>query len=805
MNLKKKLYHSSIVFTCILFMFAFGFSVKLNSQNNKVNVFNWQAYSSMVNAKTLAYYEDGSIWVGTTGGVYRYDLNTGETKEFRNISHLLSSDINYLAIDKSSKTLYMASTDGVIEILENIDKINLDDVQLENGVNYSKKWIHIIDIKNSKINNPIINDMLILDDYIYMVGGFGMTKFLKGAKVFTEEARRYGVFQPNADTKRIVSYKDRIWVATLEGVASISAENTISDRNNWDNYSLNNENVIDLITKSDTLFALTNNAIYYLNYTDSSKFELYEDTRKVIKFVENVISDELIYIDSTSLKMPRAIFNYQLNYLSNRVNNIYTLKHNSENYIFVLYSNFGLQSNLLTDVSITSKILTPNSPAINSYEDINIYTDPITNENEVWIGSGVDNGLGAMVLRNNKWTNFNNITTPQIYNNSIHKVNLDKKGNVFFSTFGGGLFYLERKNEINEIDFTKSFDITNFNASNSPIVGNTDETFPIIGDVKIDKDNNAWFTNFGASSIAGPLLIKFDNNKQFTSYENCISPNRRFHYNLMIDENNTKWVASSFPKINNLGGTANTGMMYYNDTRKVNNQDVCGNINISNFPNIKSNTQNAIAQDKTGIIWIGTVNGLVALFNPSAIFSNNPNFAIREVIPLNNIEVYDIFVDAVNNKWVGTSQGLYVLNPDGTEVLSLINKDNSPIISNIVYSITGDEKTGKMYIGTNAELYSVDTYSKTPQEEYSIKCSPQPFNPNKDTEIIIDGLAENSEIKIITLSGELIKTITTLSKVITWDGRNEARERVQSGVYLVVASSLNGDKSGVGKLAIVWK
>ncbi len=273
----------------------------------------------------------------------------------------------------------------------------------------------------------------------------------------------------------------------------------------------------------------------------------------------------------------------------------------------------------------------------------------------------------------------------------------------------------------------------------------------------------------------------------------------------MIDENNTKWVASSFPKINNLGGTANTGIMYYNDTRKVNNQNVCGNINISNFPNIKSNTQNAIAQDKTGIIWIGTVNGLVALFNPSAIFSNNPNFAIREVIPLNNIEVYDIFVDAVNNKWVGTSQGLYVLNPDGTEVLSLINKDNSPIISNIVYSITGDEKTGKMYIGTNAELYSVDTYSKTPQEEYSIKCSPQPFNPNKDTEIIIDGLAENSEIKIITLSGELIKTITTLSKVITWDGRNEARERVQSGVYLVVASSLNGNKSGVGKLAIVWK
>jgi hypothetical protein len=65
-------------------------------------------------------------------------------------------------------------------------------------------------------------------------------------------------------------------------------------------------------------------------------------------------------------------------------------------------------------------------------------------------------------------------------------------------------------------------------------------------------------------------------------------------------------------------------------------------------------------------------------------------------------------------------------------------------------------------------------------------------------------LAENSEIKIMTLSGEVVKTLFSNSKTIIWDGRDEGRRRVSSGVYLISTSSGNSEKSGVIKFAVIW-
>jgi hypothetical protein len=93
---------------------------------------------------------------------------------------------------------------------------------------------------------------------------------------------------------------------------------------------------------------------------------------------------------------------------------------------------------------------------------------------------------------------------------------------------------------------------------------------------------------------------------------------------------------------------------------------------------------------------------------------------------------------------------------------------------------------------------------KEPQDSYDLKISPQPFNPNLHTEFKIDGLAENSEIKIMTLSGEVVKTLFSNSKTIIWDGRDEGRRRVSSGVYLISTSSGNSEKSGVIKFAVIW-
>lgn len=772
-----------------------SFSELLFSQisNDKVQVYNWKTESSVTNALTSTIDKDSNIWVGTTGGIFRYNLLTQESKIYRNISDLISSHISYITNDHTDGNIYASSIDGIIEIFDA----------------KTQKWSHITDIKNSNYTNTTVRDMAIDGDRIFMVGGFGMTLFDKKSKVFREEARRYGRFQPNSDTRKILIHDNKIWVATIEGVASIDLNKSIADRNNWTNYTLNGQSILDMSVYEDTLFVASNNTIY--KFVDNSFENANFVEHNFIQFINTNLSNGLMYMsDSSGVKFVFQLndnSNYNLKLTSNNVTSISSYISNSKSNLIVNYTNSPTQLMTLT-TPVIIKDITPNTPSVNSFEDIKVYFDNQNGEEvkEIWVATGADNGNGIMCFREGKWINVNMATLKKYFNRTIHKVNINKQGDIFCSSYGDGLFVLKRKGAFNENDISTTFDVIHYTPSNSPIVGfQGGNGFPIIGDVKFDRDGSAYIINWGENIAEGPILIKLDKDNNFTTYQNCINRNNRFHYNLLIDENNTKWIASSFAKINNLGGTVNTGMMYYNDKRENNaGNNICGIITTSNFPNIKSNTQTALAQDKTGIIWIGTTNGLVALFNPGSALFNNPNFAIKEVVQLNNLEIFSIYVDAINNKWIGTSQGVYVLNAEGTEVLLTLNRDNSPITSNTIYSINGDENTGEIYIGSSGDMYIVNTYSIRPQDNYNLKITPQPFNPNIHDEIQIDGLAENSEIKIMTISGEVVKTLFSNSKTIIWDGRDEGRKKVSSGVYLVSVSSGNSERSGVTKFAVVW-
>ncbi|MEK7814145.1 MAG: FlgD immunoglobulin-like domain containing protein [Candidatus Desantisbacteria bacterium] len=82
---------------------------------------------------------------------------------------------------------------------------------------------------------------------------------------------------------------------------------------------------------------------------------------------------------------------------------------------------------------------------------------------------------------------------------------------------------------------------------------------------------------------------------------------------------------------------------------------------------------------------------------------------------------------------------------------------------------------------------------------------PNPFNPCLQGKITFAELTDTAEIRIFTIAGELVKTIEVTpqdSGKPTWDGRNEAGERVASGIYLYVIISEEGYKA-VGKIGII--
>ncbi|HED38309.1 MAG TPA: transcriptional regulator, partial [Ignavibacteria bacterium] len=224
---------------------------------------------------------------------------------------------------------------------------------------------------------------------------------------------------------------------------------------------------------------------------------------------------------------------------------------------------------------------------------------------------------------------------------------------------------------------------------------------------------------------------------------------------------------------------------------------------------LNSNTINALAVDRRGDIWVGTNLGVNIISNTYTILqSGTPQFRITSVFSLREQIINCIAVDALNRKWVGTNQGLFLVNSDGSSLLATYNTSNSPLLSNQIKSIAIDNNTGKVYVGTGAGLTSFYTAALKPVENFTkLFIYPSPFVlKNGNNHLTIDGLVRNSEIKVLTISGRLIKEFSSPGgRVAYWNGRDKNGNLVNSGIYLIVAYDSNGNNVITGKIAVLHR
>ena len=78
--------------------------------------------------------------------------------------------------------------------------------------------------------------------------------------------------------------------------------------------------------------------------------------------------------------------------------------------------------------------------------------------------------------------------------------------------------------------------------------------------------------------------------------------------------------------------------------------------------------------------------GLNIISNLNTVLTNQPQLRISSVFAVRQQTVNAIAVDALNQKWVATNQGLLVLSSDGTNLLYAFDTRNSPLISDIITS-----------------------------------------------------------------------------------------------------------------------
>ncbi len=221
--------------------------------------------------------------------------------------------------------------------------------------------------------------------------------------------------------------------------------------------------------------------------------------------------------------------------------------------------------------------------------------------------------------------------------------------------------------------------------------------------------------------------------------------------------------------------------------------------------------------DRNGQLWIGCTAGVYAVTDPDKWFSSA--FTIYQPkIPRNDgtnyadyllaeTSVTAVAVDGGNCKWLGTTgSGLYQVNADGSQVLQHFTAADSPLLSDNVTGLTFDEATGELFIGTDRGICSYATGVSEPVEELdkaNIKISPNPVRPEYSGRVVISGLTESAEVKIVSAGGQLVYRGNSTGGSLVWDVRTPAGDRVTSGVYYIYVSKADGSKSVAGKIAVI--
>ncbi|AMR28944.1 hypothetical protein A0257_18785 [Hymenobacter psoromatis] len=415
---------------------------------------------------------------------------------------------------------------------------------------------------------------------------------------------------------------------------------------------------------------------------------------------------------------------------------------------------------------------------------------------------------GFYEYKNQQWTNY----TPTAYPSPTDYPNLldlshgtrTLDGTLYIASYGNGL--LEWKGVGQFRQFT-------YNTPGSPLrssLPTTDPNYPNfvrVTDVAADPGSNrVWVVN--RHQMAGvPGLFRFRPANAtwlvvpaFTGFENLDR--------VTVDNFGNPWATRS--RAQGVGGlvaydTTSQKPFYFNATGP---DDKTG---------LPSNSLYAVVRDRNGAIWVGTATGVAVYNDPSQLVSaaaagtappdfNRPFAQSGSGLypTLYSETVRCIAIDGANRKWFGTPNGLWLFNEAATEALLHFTTANSPLPSNSIVDVAVNDKTGEVFVATDAGVVSYQgSASVTDGAPSCAQVSPNPVRPEFAGTVGISGVANNAQVRITDIAGHLVYSTHAAGGTVTWNLADTAGRRVRSGVYLVLTSDANGKNTCVSKVAVL--
>jgi hypothetical protein len=755
-----------VVLACLAFI---AVPVGLMGQQSPLDLGRWRNFTDMKAVRGIAATTD-SLWVATSGGLFLYIPSLNLFAKFTNSEGLSSNDLTAVAVDGTGM-VWVGSSDGYINALTPA----------------TGQWREVTGIRESDRVQKAIRMFLVRGDSLFVATDFGITILQLSRREFRDTYANLG-FPTQAGVNDVKISKNRIWAATDLGVASapLDAPN-LSAPTSWTTYGT-----------AQGLPAASCSAITTIHDT----------------IVVGTAGGLAIFNDRNFLPVP-AFSGKTIVDLLGRSNDVVVLWNETGSFRLGSYVGFSMptapiaynaetQASALAGQPLTTTVWVgtttsgiarwtggweykaPNGPQSNLF--CNVVVD---DRGVLWAASGISSrGRGfyrydPAASENGRWNNYTVDRYHVMKSNDYYKVSLGANGSVWASSWGFGLVEVVGDTIRRRLDQTTTPSL----AGSVP----QDPNYVVVGGVAVDSQGDTWMVNRTAVNGNHVVQIKSGNSAVYRA-----SPSDGKFTNILIDRNDTKWFASAEPS-----DKPSNGLFYFNEDSTVKDTRILGGWGSMTASNgLPSSIVLSLALDVNGDVCVGTDLGMIVINDPL-----NPRGSFIPRLPLRGQSIQAIAVDAVNNKWVGTKEGVVVVNSDATAMLAqyTVLSTNGKLVDDDIRSIAYDQKRGCMYFGTEKGLSSLEVVPvQTLRAISSLDVGPNPFVVPSPSPLTIRNLAAETSIKIISTSGALVLQFRAQGGGRAfWDGRNAYGDVVPSGVYFVVAFADNGNQTGTAKVAVV--
>ncbi|WP_420146932.1 two-component regulator propeller domain-containing protein [Spirosoma sp.] len=429
------------------------------------------------------------------------------------------------------------------------------------------------------------------------------------------------------------------------------------------------------------------------------------------------------------------------------------------------------QNGLLAGTNGTFQPVAPDGPASDQFGSLYAYAQTL-----VALPNGPQDNTALIANRppsesfsvqNQRWSS-NLVANVTVGFNSAAYLPAEQK--LYLSNFGGGLW-------------SQSEGQTPVAVSIPGTVG------PFITSLAADLEGNLWITTGGSNAQLATLHVRRTNG-QFQSFPSVYLTGIQ---QIVPDDNGFLWMR--------LGNRE--GIQVF-DPQTNRSRLLTSRVGQGALPNSNIRT---LAKDRNGAIWVGTDLGPTVFDYPAGIFDSvidgqPPLINGRRL--LGNQVITAVAVDGGNRKWIGTQSGLYHVAPDGSQLLNTFTAENSPLSSNTIQTLAIEPISGNVFIQTPNGLMAYRGGATEPAQELSqLTIFPNPVRPDFMGTVGINGLTENSTVKILDAGGQLVYETRSQGGTATWNLRDYRGRTAQTGIYLVVVVTSAGVEGLAGKLAIV--